>query len=58
MDIRKTDTITPDYDHLLQDERFQSWIVNMLIEDAQKIDPRVEDITQRQYEHEADVPSQ
>lgn len=58
MDIRKTDTITPDYDYLLQDERFQSWIVNMLIEDAQKIDPRVEDITQRQYEQEADVPSQ
>ncbi len=55
MDIRKTDTFTSDYDDLFQDERFQSWIVNLLLEDAQKIDPRVEGITEGYDEQQPEV---
>lgn len=56
MDI--PDTFTPEDDDLFQDERFQSWIVSLLLEDAQKIDPRVEGVLDKNDEQESKLPSQ
>lgn len=39
MDIKKTGEYTLDYEQLFRDEKFQSWIVHMLIESSQLMDP-------------------
>lgn len=45
MNIKKTGEFTLNYEQLFQDERFQAWIVEMLIENEQMIDPLATDIT-------------
>lgn len=59
MDIKKTGEYTLDYEQLFRDEKFQSWIVHMLIESSQLMDdPSTEakDEQKKQKQHELPKP--